>query len=183
MNEVFAHVYAVDGRSVMALMDLHLPLPPYGSLVCVGARRIHAIIADAKTKANKPSGASGLGTDHELREEDYFESNQVELTLLPLVGTYGISSGDLVELMRDTEIQEFSFDMRFIRTILELDWANTDDLLVNCIRRISNVYPDPDSFLLRVAEQVGRCLSKNVSRAEKIKARTRPHEHVARKPF
>ncbi len=183
-QKYLARVVQVTASKVIAEFnpDLHLPLPAFGSLVKIenSKNRLYGLISDARIK-----GESQLGND------DFF-SNPIptgtEIHIIP-VGTVsrenpsslpvqdmasGLSShGDYVFMPTEDELQLFTIDLGFLKVLLAHPDPAAEELIVITIRKFSNVYPDRQSFMIRVMKELSRLTFHDRDVFQRILERTR----------
>jgi hypothetical protein len=71
------------------------------------------------------------------------------------------STGDYVFMPAEEELQKFTIELGFIKLLLNHPVPVAESLIVTAIRKFSSVYPDPQSFMIRVTQELARLTLHN----------------------
>ena len=72
------------------------------------------------------------------------------------------------------ELREFAGSLEFVPILLSAPTAATDDVLASFLRRASESYPDPESFLIQAGRQLTPRLGDQLQRLNNILRRLSP---------
>ena len=178
-----ARVIFTDAQIIVAEFNrqLHLPLPAFGTLVKIDCPKywVYGLIADARTKG-----------ESQAQNQDFFENpvpTDTEIHILPVGYLFkeNLSSlpvqeappamptiGEYVFMPNEDELQLFTIDLGFLKILLTHPAPSAENLMVTAIRKFSSIYPDPQSFFIRVTQELSRLTHNNRDVVQRILNRT-----------
>jgi hypothetical protein len=179
-----AKVIFADAQSIVAEFNrnLHLPLPAFGTLVKIDCTNcwVYGLIADARLKG-----------ESQAQNQEFFENpvpTDTEIHILPVgylfkekSSTLPVqemppempSNGEYVFMPNEEELQLFTIDLGFLKILLTHPAPMAEGLIVTTIRKFSSVYPDPQSFFIRVTQELSRLTHNNRDIVQRILSRTK----------
>lgn len=179
-----AKVIFSDAQSIVAEFNrnLHLPLPAFGTLVKIDCTNcwVYGLIADARLKG-----------ESQAQNQEFFENPvpmDTEIHILPVgylskekSSTLPVqemppempSTGEYVFMPNEEELQLFTIDLGFLKILLTHPAPMAEGLIVTTIRKFSSVYPDPQSFFIRVTQELSRLTHNNRDIVQRILSRTK----------
>lgn len=162
-----AKILYANSFSVVAEFNrnLHLPLPAFGTLIKIDCKKnwVFGLIADARLKGESQG-----------QKEDFFENPvpiNTEIHIIPVgylckenppslpiqdAPPEMPSPGDYVFVPNDNELQLFTIELGFLKILLTHPAPMAEGLIITCIRKFSTIYPDPQSYLIRVTQELSR---------------------------
>lgn len=179
-----AKIATADARQVVAEFNrnLHLPLPPFGTLVKISCTNywVYGLIADAKLKGesqgmNQDFFENPVPTDTEIHILPVGYLSKESSSSLPVQETPPEmpSAGEYVFMPTEDELQLFTIELGFLKILLTHPSPIAEGLIVTTIRKFSSVYPDPHSFFIRVSQELSRLTHNNRDIVQRILSRTK----------
>lgn len=179
-----AKVIFADAQKVVAEFNrnLHLPLPAFGTLVKISCANywVYGLIADAMLKG-----------ESQAQNQDFFENPvpmDTEIHIFPVGYLNKKSSsslpvqetppempwpGDYIFTPNEDELQLFTIELGFLKILLTHSAPMTEGLIVTAVRKFSSVYPDPNSFFIRVTQELSRLTHNNRDIVQRILSRAK----------
>ncbi|MBL7995374.1 hypothetical protein JNM05_08380 [bacterium] len=166
-HNFLARILYIESKSVIAEFNryLHLPLPPFGSLVKIDCRKYltYGLISDARLKGeSQAQNAEFFENPVPLDTEIHilpvgFQSKEIPSSIpIQDVPPEMPAAGDYVFMPNDDELQLFTIDLGFLKILLTDPIATAEGLIITAIRKFSTIYPDPQSYLIRVTQELSR---------------------------
>lgn len=182
-HNFLAKILYIDSKNVIAEFNryLHLPLPAFGSLVKIDCRKywIYGLISDARLKG-----------ESQAHNAEFFENPvplDTEIHILPVgfqsketpssipiqdVPPEMPAAGDYVFMPNDDELYLFTIDLGFLKILLTHPIATAEGLIITAIRKFSTIYPDSQSYLIRVTQELSRLTHNDREIVRRILNRT-----------
>lgn len=166
-HNFLAKILYIDSKNVIAEFNryLHLPLPAFGSLVKIDCRKywIYGLISDARLKGeSQAQNAEFFKNPVPLDTEIHilpvgFQSKKIPSSIpIQDIPPEMPAAGDYVFMPDDDELQLFTIDLGFLKILLTHPIATAEGLIITAIRKFSTIYPDPQSYLIRVTQELSR---------------------------
>lgn len=166
-HNFLAKILYIDSKNVIAEFNryLHLPLPAFGSLVKIDCRKywIYGLISDARLKGeSQAQNAEFFKNPVPLDTEIHilpvgFQSKEIPASIpIQDIPPEMPAAGDYVFMPDDDELQLFTIDLGFLKILLTHPIATAEGLIITAIRKFSTIYPDPQSYLIRVTQELSR---------------------------
>lgn len=182
-HNFLAKILYIDAQNIVAEFNrnLHLPLPAFGTLIKIDCKKnwVYGLIADARLKGeSQAKNAEFFENPVPINTEIYIIPvgylSKSKPSSLPIQDTPPEmpSSGDYVFIPNDDELQLFTIELGFLKILLTHPAPTAEGLIITTIRKFSTIYPDPQSYLIRVMQELSRLTHNDREIVQRILNRT-----------
>lgn len=188
-----AKVLYTDSNKVIAEFNrhLHLPLPAFGTLIKIDCKKnwIFGLIADARLKGESQANNSDffklpvpLDTEIHIIPVGYISKENKFSPPVHEIPQEIPSAGQYVFMPNENELQLFTIELGFLKTLLKQPSQAIESLIITAIRKFSTIYPDPQSYLIRVTQELSRIATRDRSIVQRIVNRTLMNSYSTNTP-
>ena len=182
-HSYLAKILHVDSQIVIAEFNrkLHLPLPAFGTLIKIDCKKswVYGLIADARLKGESQANNTEFfenpvpqDTEIHIIPVGYLSKEKGSLLPIQDIPPETPSAGDYVFVPNENELQLFTIELGFLRTLLRHPSPIAEGLIITTVRKFSTVYPDSQSYFIRVTQELSRLTHDDRAAVQRILSRT-----------